>query len=121
MLKVPSTISKVSTLSDGSIRLVVDTQELKANDKAELMSLHNMLGWLVFAPAGTTIEESDIPTESVEFPNQKSLSERLRNALWVLHEKKGGNPEDFETFRHRWMESVIMKVKEKISEYDQLN
>jgi hypothetical protein len=119
VLKIPSTISKVSTLSDGSIRLVVDTQELQPSDKAELMGLHNRMGWMLFSDTG--IKESDVPTDPIEFPNQKSLSERLRNALWVLHEKKGGTPEDFETFRHRWMESVIMKVKEKISELDQLN
>ncbi len=119
MLKVPSVIQKISTLSDGSIRLVIDTQEMGPKDKAEMLGLHQKFGHFVFSETG--ISESDIPTEQVEFPNQKSLSERLRNALWVLHDKKGGMPEDFEPFRQRWMESVIMKVKEKISELDQLN
>ena len=106
-------------MADGSIRLFVDTQELEAKDKAELMGLHNSIGWFLFSTS--KIKESDIPTDSIEFPNQRSLSERLRNALWVLHEKKGGKSEDFETFRNRWMESVITKIKEKISELDQLN
>jgi hypothetical protein len=99
MLKVPSMISKISTMADGSIRLVVDTQELKASDKAELMGLHQKIGWLVFSE--TRIQKADIPTESIEFQNQKSLSERLRNTLWVLHQKKNGQPEDFETFRQK--------------------
>jgi hypothetical protein len=117
MLRVPSTISKVGTMSDGGIRLQVDTQELTPEDKAEMMNLHNKLGYFVFSE--NVIQEQDIPNEPIEFMNQKSLSERLRNLLWVLHEKRGGKPEDFEVFRHKYMEAVMAKIKEKISELDQ--
>lgn len=65
----------------------------------------------------TDIKESDIPDEPIEFEGQKTLSERLRNVLFVLHEKQGGQAEDFESFRNKYMEKLINKIKEKVSEY----
>lgn len=105
-------------MSDGGVRVQVDTQELTPGPAAELMSLNRQYGSFAFAPEGVKIEEQDLdlPREQKEFPNQKSLSERLRNALWVLHEKRGGKKEDFEAFRAKYMEQVISMVKGKIEE-----
>jgi hypothetical protein len=50
-----------------------------------------------------------------EFPNQKSLSERLRNSLYRLWEAKGKQG-DFEDYRRRYMEKFIESVKAKIDE-----
>lgn len=114
MLKVPSQVSKVETTSDGGLKLTVHTQELSANDKAEVMQLHNQFGWFVFSI--TDIEQSDIPDEPIEFDNQKTLSERLRNVLFRLHEKQGGKPEDFESYRHKIMEKLINTYKAKLDD-----
>src|SRR5256885_1798359 len=99
MLKTPSQIVKVETMSDGGMKVVINTQELPSQDKAELMELHNKLGWFVFSTTG--IKEEDIPDEPIEFDGQKTYSERLRNVLFRLHEKQGGKPEDFESYRAR--------------------
>jgi len=118
MLKIPSQIVKVETMSDNGMKIVVNTQELKPSDKAVLMELHNKLGWFVFAPTGTKINEIDIPDEPIEFEGQKTYSERLRNVLFRLHEKQGGKPEDFEAFRARIMEQLINRYKEKLDDYE---
>lgn len=114
MLKVPSQISKVETTQDGGLKLTVHTQELNPSTKADVMQLHAKFGWFVFSE--TDIEESDIPDEPIEFEGQKTYSERLRNVLWILHEAKGGSPEDFEPFRTKYMERLISKLKAKIDE-----
>ena len=117
MLKVPSQIVKVETMSDGGMKLVVNTSELAPNDKGELMGLHNKLGWFLFSV--TDIVQEDIPDEPVEFEGQKTYSERLRNVLFRLHEAQGGNPEEFEPFRAKIMENLINRYKAKLADYDQ--
>lgn len=114
MLRVPSQIVKIETTSDGGIKLAVVTQELAPEDKAELMTLHNKMGWFVFSDTG--IREEDIPDEPIEFEGQKTPSERLRNVLFRLHEKQGGKPEDFEAYRLRIMEQLINRYKSKLDD-----
>ena len=103
-------------MSDGGLKLVVHTQELDPTDKAEVMNLHDKFGWFVFSE--THIKEEDIPDEPIEFEGQKTLSERLRNVLFRLHEKQGGKPEDFESYRHKIMGKLINYYKSKLDEYE---
>jgi hypothetical protein len=106
MLRVPSQIVKVETMSDGGMKIVANTNEMSSKDKAELMDYHNKFGWLVFSPT-ENISEQDIPDEPIEFEGQKTLSERLRNVLFRLYEAQGGKPEDFEAYRVKIMERMI--------------
>lgn len=116
MLRIPSQIVKVETTSDKGLKLVVHTNELKSEDKAEVMNLHEKTGYFVFAEQDQEIKESDIPDEPIEFEGQKTLSQRLRNTLFVLHEKQGGKPEDFEDYRRKVMERLIAHYKSKLDE-----
>lgn len=115
MLKVPSQITKVETMEDGGLKLTVKTQELESPDKAEVMELHNKIGHFVFSATG--IKEEDIPDEPIEFDGQKTLSERLRNVLFRLHEKQGGKPEDFESYRQKVMTKLIDHYKAKLDDF----
>ncbi len=114
MLKVPSQIVKVETMVDKGVKIVVNTQELASKDIAELMELHNKIGYFVFSVTG--IKQEDIPDEPIEFEGQKTLSERLRNVLFRLHEKQNGKPEDFEAYRQKVMEKLINHYKQKLDE-----
>jgi len=116
MLKTPATIAKVETMSDGGMKLTVHTQELMPSDKAELMTLHNKIGWFVFNVK--EIQEEDIPDEPIEFSGQKTASERLRGVLFRLFEKQGGKPEDFEPWRIRQMEVIINRFKAKLDDLE---
>lgn len=116
MLRVPSLIAKVETMSDGGLKLIVHTQELAPDDEAEIMKLRNKLGWFVFSE--TQIQEEDIPDEPIEFEGQKTYSERLRNVLFRLHEKQGGKPEEFESYRARVMEKLINRYKAKLDDFE---
>lgn len=116
MLRVPSTISKVQTMSDGGLRLVVDTQELDDPfQKAAVMELHNQLGWFVFAPADIQITEADIPKERIDSDEQKTPGQRLRAVLYVMYEKKG-KVGTFEEYYRKQMERIINQVKSKLEE-----
>lgn len=117
IFKTLAIISKVTTMSDGGIRVQADTNEVTPEVAATLMGFHKKFGTLAFVLENTPIEEKDLelPAEQKEFPNQKSLSERLRNVIYVLWEKKGSQG-DFEDYRRKYMEKLIELTKQKIDE-----
>lgn len=116
ILKVPAMVSKVETMSDGGMKVIVQTQELTPNDKAILMDYHQKYGWFCFSV--TDIEQSDIPDEPIEFEGQKTLSLQLRNVLFRLFEAQGGKPEEFEAYRQKVMTKLINTYKAKIDDYN---
>lgn len=113
MLKIPSTISKIESLADGTWKLSVETQELHPDDEAELVKLKRQLGYFVFA-VQENIEVSDIPTEKLEFPNDKSMGQRLRAVLYRLWEQNPGGYKEFEGFYRAKMNSLIEQIKDKL-------
>ena len=117
IFQVSTIIDKISTLKDGTIKITLVTQELNKEEMAVLFGLNNVQAWTAICP--TAMREKDIKIdESKEFPNQKSLSQRLYNALFVLYQKKGGKPEEFENFRQVKMTNIIEQVKKMISDYE---
>ena len=114
MLKVPSTIHKIETMSDGGLKLTVYTQELDPTDEAEVMKLKRQLGMFVFSVT-EQIKESDIPDVKVEFANDKTPSQRLRNVLFRAWEQDNGGYKDFELYYRNKIEKFIDFVKEKLS------
>jgi hypothetical protein len=114
MIQAPSTIAKVSTLADSTLRCVVDFQELSPESEAEIFRLRNKLGWFLFAEA--PIKQEDIPTEPIEFSEDKTLDERLNAVLYAYHMKKTNDAKTFHTFRRNVYESIIEKYKDKLSE-----
>lgn len=115
MIRVQSTISKVETLADNSLKLSVVTQELAPESETEIFKYRNKLGWFVFKEE--TIKEEDLkdlPEIEPEFKGQKSPSERLRNIIWVYWDSKTNKSKPFETFRLEYMEKLIQSIKDKL-------
>ena len=117
MFQAPSMIESISTRKDGTMKLVVGTQELPSDQKAVLMDLHNKIGWFLFSEADITL--ADIPEEKPEFSDRKSDSQRLRNVLYVYWNKareKGKINKSFEQVKHEWYERKIEQIKQSIDE-----
>lgn len=108
----PAQVSKVSTLADGSVKLEVITQELPANEMATLFDLRKDMGWFLFA--SNPLVEQDVPDEKAEV-GQKTQSQRLRGALYVLWEQRN-KPGTFETFYRTNLENIINRVKEELDD-----
>lgn len=105
-------MDKITSLKDGSFKMVFEGQELSAQDSTALFSLRGKLGWVLFSP--NELSEADIPKEPIkEFKDQKSHALRLRNTIFVLW-KQHGEQGDFETFYKQEMERHINMVKEKL-------
>ncbi len=84
--------------------------------RIEVFQLKQKIGWMVFSDVDVT--EEDILDEQIEFDGQKTYSERLRNVLFRLHEKQGGKPEDFGSYRQRIMEKLTSNYKAKTDDYE---
>lgn len=115
MLKIPSLISKVGTMADGGLRIQVDTQEIPAQVKGEVMEYHGKFGYFVFAGEEEQVKEEDIPTEKLEFKGDKSPGQRLRAVLYKLWESSHGGYDEFEAFYRAKMEKIIDSLKERLN------
>ena len=114
ILKVPGTISKVTTMSDKGLRLQVDTQELGPEDAAKVMLSRDKLGVFVFAEQDISPEDiKNLPKVELE-AGEKAPSARLRATLYVYWEQHKVN-EPFDIYYRRTMEKFINSVKEKLN------
>ena len=115
LLKVPATISKVTTMADNTLRLNVDTQETSSEDKAAIMELYNQLGVFLFHP--TDIKEEDL----VSLPDiktdkgQKTPSQRLRNRMFVYYKDRYKKDDGFESWYISEIERIGNSYLDKIN------
>jgi len=119
--QVQATVTKVTTMGDHSLRLQVDVdKELPPEQNTMIFGLYNTPGWFLFKEA--EIEEADvldIPEEKVEFKNQKSSSEILRNRLYVYYKEKYGELKaktEFEDWRKKEMDRIGQHYLNKIKD-----
>ena len=120
LLRVPAIISSVRTLVDGGLSLGVTTQELIPEDAVELFKLKGKSGYMVFKESKISKEDVvSLPDEVKEFPKSKSLSERLRNVMyvkWNQLKELGKMNDDFEEYRKRQMNAIIDQYKETLDD-----
>ena len=110
MIKLPAYFSGFSSRADKSIGLKFTTQELPAETLAELQTLNQTFGNLVYSE--NQILPHDVPTGSVEGWG-KSPSERLFDVLYVYfkQQKKAGTFEDFyKAQMEKWIEAIKSKL-----------
>jgi len=113
MFQVQSTISKLTTLSDNTVRLTVDCQELSPEEATKVFELKGTIGWFLFK--ANQIEEKDIPDIPAEFKGDKTPSQRLRNTLYKFWELNTNKSKTFDTFYKEWTEKKITEIKELLN------
>ena len=115
LFQVPSTLSKISTMSNW-LRIQFDTQEtLSSDDYKRLFELNNKIGWLSFNV--NMIEFEDVLNLPAITPKngQKSHSKRLRDVLYRLWEQ-GSQDKTSDEYYEQYMEFLIDKVKDKLND-----
>jgi hypothetical protein len=95
----------------GELGLTMVTPELSPEDKVEIMNIQGVSLMALFTP----LDEKNAPKYKIDKElEQKTPSNRLRNALYVLWEQSGSK-EEFDDFYKKQMERFIEVVKEKLS------
>ncbi len=110
MIKLPAYFTRFGSKSDGSASLSFATQEIGAEEFAELQRNLNGFGWLVFKE--NEVKAEDIPKTDAE-EEGKTRSEILRAVIWRIWEKKGKQG-DSDTHYRKVMDSLIEKLKAQI-------
>jgi hypothetical protein len=103
-------VDSLATKKDGSIKVVIETQELHGQSVAELLEYRQKPVYVTLTESA--VDEVEVPDEPVE-KGRKTQGQRLRAVLYLVWESKGrpGDPEDY---YRRTMEKLIEQYKEKL-------
>ena len=111
-VQIPVLIAGLQSKVDGSMKIVLETRELKGNEAGVLFEMRNAEAWAILAP--NEIKDPKLPQEKADPAlNSKTPSQRLRGVLFVLWQQKG-SPGDFDGFYKEQIERVIDKIKEQL-------
>jgi len=108
-------VEGISTLKDGSLKVVLSTQEVDSSTAASLFHFRNkFVKTLISDTNVSTIEEELIDkTSLVGGKKPKSQSSRLRAVLFRLHEQTESDLE-FESWYQNKMNEIIDFYKSKL-------
>lgn len=120
LLQVPATISKVTTMGNGAIRLQVDTQEdVNPVTQVKIFTYYNKLGVFAFSKSNINAEELIIPDIAPNPEEPKSKAQRLRAVFFRMWEQNGkkdmyGNECGSDMYYDQMMEKLIEHYKQKL-------
>lgn len=118
MILLKAELTSLSTLADGTIKLVIGTQELNPKQAGELFGLRKRLLHIGLAENElkqheiALLQQAKLSIDDV--PKGKSKSQRLRGALHVYWEQHNTGFETSEAFYDDYMEKQINKVTSKL-------
>lgn len=112
---IAATIERVSTRKDRTVSVTIGSQELTPSKAGELLSMANKLVCVYISPKETMkqAEIDQVDQMDPEFPG-RSQSQRIRNVLFVLWEKKSEGFKDFDSFYRFKTEAIIDNFKSQI-------
>ena len=111
-----SILENISTRQDGSVKLTLGTNELDASHAGQLFQLRNKFCKVLISDSNISdVEEKLIDEQRLQDGKKvKSKAQRLRAALYVLHEQNGGTTETFEEYYNDKMELLINQIKSRL-------
>ena len=116
-LILQATVENISTRADNTIKIVIGTQEMDADQSAKLFQFRNQIAKVLFStdniskPVKDTVIETAIDSDE---PKGKSPSQRLRAVLFRYFEQGGETNVTFETYYQTEMEKIINHYKSKL-------
>ena len=119
--QAPAIVSKITTMSDNTLRLQVDCQEMPAGDEVIIIGSRNKYGWFLFQEGEESIKNIDLP--NIPLPakdkEQKTKSQTLRAVLYRLWQQTGkkdlyGRECDSETHYNQSYDKLIEHYKGKL-------
>ena len=116
IFQIQGSISKITSMSRGTLRLQFDSMENISGDAMQrLFNLIDKPGWMTVNVH--TIEATDIvdlpPVRDVD--RKKSPSEELRNILWHIWNRDNAGYPDFDNYYLYTMNKLINHFKEKLT------
>ena len=117
-------VETIATRADGSIKVVVGSQELSSDTMTRLFDLRRKVGYVLISTKEISQEQIDAvetSTSNMEF-SEKTPSQRLRGVLYVMWEKTQPKENDqgiekfvdFDLFYKRKLNEIINHYKKQL-------
>jgi len=108
-------VEGLSTLKDGSLKIVLSTQEVDGTTAANIFQFRNLFVKVLISNTNITAMDEELvdKTAIVAGKKPKSESSRLRAVLFRVHEQSNSNDE-FEVWYKAEMNRVIEHYKGKL-------
>lgn len=114
-LILESIVEGISTLKDGSLKIVLSTQEVDSTMAASLFNFRNKFCKVLISDTNITSLEAELVdnTSIAAGKKPKTESARLRAVMFRLHEQSNSEL-DFENFYKAEMNKLIEHFKSKL-------
>lgn len=108
-------VSKISTLVDGSLNIVLNTQELSNGKAAEVLGLRKKpCAVYLSEKAISEAEQHNVDKIDVEI-GMKTPSQRLRSLLFLNWQRDPDGYKDSESYYRAKMEKIIEQLKARLN------
>lgn len=109
---LPAIVSSIRSLKDGSVSVMLETQELSPAKAGEIFSFRGKLIACYISPKETIAQREidQIDAVDVDLPG-KTKSQRVRNVLYRIWELDPEGHRTFESFYNAKMEAHINDLK----------
>jgi hypothetical protein len=110
------TLQSISSLKDGSFKIVMETNEISKQEVGDLYELRNTFCKLLLSSNNISpLQEQLIDAEVLPDGRRiKSRSAKLRATMFVWFTKSGHAEEDFDAWYSDEMDKMIAEYKSKI-------
>ena len=115
MITIPAEITKVQRLKNRTVNIAINTAELAPSKAGELLAMADFCYVSIKPEAFTAAELEQLDNMKSDVIFGKTLSQRLRNTLYVNYKQDDLSYESFESYYKHKMENLIDHFKEKIN------
>lgn len=115
-ITLPAGLEAIATRADGSLKLTFGTPEIDSKQCAELFSYRRKEVLLLLSTGEISDKQKDVieqTTKDLKSIKGKSHSQRLREALYLLHQQENSML-SFKEYYKQKMENLINMVIDKL-------
>ncbi len=117
-LTIPAGLEAIATRADGTLKLTFGTPEIDSNKCAELFAYRRKEVLLLLSTGDISNEQKNVleqTTKELKDIKGKSHSQRLREALYLLHEQEDSML-TFKEYYKQKMDNLITMVLERLDD-----
>lgn len=115
-LLLPTIVTSIRSLKDGSLSLTLESQELSPSKAGELFSFRGKVTMMYLSPKETISQQEIKQVEAIDAEIEaKTPSKRLRDVLYVLFTQQPEGYKEFDAFYKFKMSVITEHLKSKLN------
>jgi hypothetical protein len=115
-LMLPTIVSGIRSLKDGSVSVTLETQELSPSKAGELFSLRGKVTMTYLSPKDIITQKEIDQIDQIDADVKgKTQSQRIRSVLYLLHQQSNEGFKTFDEYYKSKTEMYIDHLKSKLT------